>query len=139
MEESRVDEGLPLAVVPGTSRRIFVIDDDFVLRAGLAELLTGEGYRVVCAADGIEALSCLEQDANWLAILLDIMLPRLDGIELRRLQMRSSGLRSVPTIAMTAIWNLSELDSCAFHDVFKKPLDIKRLLRTLSVIRAKNN
>ena len=116
------------------SHWILLVDDDFTLRAGLAELLTSHGYHVVCAADGMEALSCLEHEARWSAILLDIMMPRLSGVELRQLQMRASGLRGIPTIALTAMPSLSQLDDCAFHAVFAKPLDTKRLVGMLSDI-----
>ncbi len=125
----------PITTRPESAgHRILLVDDDFTLRAALAELLMSNGYQVICAADGMEALPYLEHDALWSAILLDILMPRLGGVELRQLQMRASGLRAIPTIALTAVPNLAQLGPCAFYAVFGKPLDTKRLVQTLSDI-----
>jgi len=70
------------------------------------------------------------------AILLDIMLPRMGGIEVRQLQMRSSGLRAVPTIALTSLRDIAHLQTYAFDAVFRKPIDTERLVQTLNDIRA---
>jgi CheY-like chemotaxis protein len=78
---------------------VLVVDDDEPLREVIVDALRGEGYRVVAACDGLEALERLEGETPAL-ILLDWMMPLLDGegfaAELRRLD------RDIPIVVMTA-------------------------------------
>ncbi len=113
-------------------RRLLLIEDDFTLRAHLAELLMQDGYYVGCAADGEEAIRRLQREPLPAAILLDIMLPRVSGVAFREAQMRTSGLRSIPTIAITSIKDSDHLEKLGFAAVLKKPLDFDLLTRTLA-------
>ena len=71
-EESRTSVAL------GPMERILVIEDELPMRVGLEDLLRAEGYRVLTACDGEEGLArAVEQKPDL--ILLDIMLPKLDG------------------------------------------------------------
>ena len=115
-------------------RRLFLIEDDFALRANLAELLMQHGYEVVCAADGAEALRRLEHEPHLAGILLDIVLPHLDGVAFRRVQLRSSGFLGIPTIAMTSMKDLSRLDGLNFSKIINKPIDFDGLLHALDEI-----
>ena len=101
--DTTIAPGLPVPTRTTAARpRILLVEDDFTLRAYLAELLIQEGYDVVCAADGAEAVGRLQREpAPPAAILLDIMLPRMGGVSFRQLQMRSADLRDMPTVAMT--------------------------------------
>ena len=113
-------------------RRLLLVEDDFALRAHLAELLMQEGYYVGCAADGEEAIRRLQREPLPAAILLDMMLPRVNGIAFREAQMRTAGLRSIPTIAITSLKDSDHLEKLGFAAVFKKPLDFDTLTRTLA-------
>jgi len=113
-------------------QRLLLIEDDFALRAHLAELLMQEGYYVGCAADGQEAIRRLQREPLPAAILLDIMMPRVNGVAFREAQMRTSGLRSIPTIAITSIKDSEQLQSLGFAAVFKKPIDFETLTETLA-------
>ena len=73
---------------------LLVVDDDSVIRMLLRTLLTAEGYKVVTAADGEEALERLAAHKIDL-ILCDIYMPGIDGIHLRKL------VRAIPHIAQT--------------------------------------
>ena len=113
--------------------RILLVEDDFTLRAYLAELLIQEGYDVVCAADGAEAVGRLQREtAPPAAILLDIMLPRMGGVSFRQLQMRWAGLCDVPTVAMTGTGDPKELSNLGFEAVLRKPVDLDRLVNMLA-------
>lgn len=118
----------------GTARpRILLVEDDFTLRAYLAELLIQDGYDVVCAADGTEAIGRLQRESTRpAAILLDIMLPRMGGVSFRQVQLRSADLRDIPTVAMTGTRDAKGLNSLGFEAVLPKPLDISRLTDMLA-------
>jgi CheY-like chemotaxis protein len=118
--------------------RLMVVEDDFVLRTHLAELLTSEGFEVACAADGAEALWRLEREPTPTAILLDIVLPRMDGVSFRQEQLRSPELRAIPTIAVTATRDRPELESLEFHAVIRKPTSVDQLLALLADLGPNN-
>jgi two-component system KDP operon response regulator KdpE len=73
------------------SARLLVVDDDVAIRTALAADLTLDGYEVVCAADGEEALELFGRLAPDL-VLTDLAMPRLDGLALVRALRRRSGL-----------------------------------------------
>jgi two-component system response regulator MprA len=80
---------------------ILVVDDEAAVRAALERALTMEGYEVALAADGAEALRRIEQhDVDPDAILLDVLMPNVDGLEVCR-RLRRSGNR-VPVLMLTA-------------------------------------
>ena len=114
------------------SRRLLLIEDDFALRAHLAELLMQEGYYVGCAADGAEALRRLQTEPLPAAILLDIMLPRVNGMAFRAEQLRSATLRSIPTVVITSRRDTFGLEELDFAAVFRKPIDFDSLVETLN-------
>jgi len=115
-------------------RRLLFVEDDFVLRASLSELLIQEGYDVSCAADGAEALARLEREPLPAAIVLDVVLPRMSGLSFRQEQLRSPAFRDIPTIAFTAIRNAAELGALGFHAVISKPTSFDRLFQILASI-----
>jgi two-component system response regulator RegX3 len=80
------------------ARTILVVDDETTLRETLVEALEGEGFRVVSAADGREALTVFRAERPDL-VLLDLMLPELSGIEVCRIIRAESG---VPIVMLTA-------------------------------------
>jgi DNA-binding response OmpR family regulator len=80
------------------ARTILVVEDETTLRETLAEALEAEGYRVVEAADGREALERFRGDRPDL-VLLDLMLPELSGVEVTRIIRAESG---VPIVMLTA-------------------------------------
>jgi two-component system, OmpR family, response regulator MprA len=79
--------------------RILVVDDEPALRDALDSSLAFEGYHVLTATDGIEALEAVEHERPDL-VLLDVMMPRMDGLTAVR-RMRSRG-DSVPVLMLTA-------------------------------------
>ncbi|MES1206157.1 MAG: response regulator [Pseudomonadota bacterium] len=113
-------------------RRLLLVEDDFALRAHLAELLMQEGYYVGCAADGTEALRRLQNEPLPDAILLDIVLPRMNGIAVRQSQLQSPALRAIPTIAITSLQDRTPIEGLNFAAVFRKPVDFDLLMRTLT-------
>src|SRR5215831_2083101 len=82
---------------------ILLVEDDFVLRGSLATLLHSEGYRVESAANALDALRRLERPPRPSLILLDIMLPYMDGLEFRALQQATPAIADIPVIVITAV------------------------------------
>jgi CheY-like chemotaxis protein len=81
---------------------IVVIDDDEDVREALSDLLTEEGYPVRCFCNGAEALAGLRRDCSASLILLDLMMPVMNGWRFREEQTRDRRLAAIPVIAMTA-------------------------------------
>jgi DNA-binding response OmpR family regulator len=108
------------------ARTILVVDDEPTLRETVAEALEADGYRVVQAADGREALSRFRADRPDL-VLLDLMLPELSGIEVCRIIRAESG---VPIVMLTA--KDAELDKVVglelgADDYVTKPFSLREL------------
>ncbi|HXU84265.1 MAG TPA: response regulator transcription factor [Verrucomicrobiae bacterium] len=108
------------------ARTILVVEDETTLRETLADALEVEGFRVIAAADGREALDRFRADRPDL-ILLDLMLPELSGIEVCRIIRAESG---VPIVMLTA--KDSELDKVVglelgADDYVTKPFSLREL------------
>jgi CheY-like chemotaxis protein len=111
---------------------ILLVEDDFVLRSSLSELLIAEGFRVECAADGREALRRLDREPAPDLILLDIMLPYLDGFELRALQKRSPLVANIPVLVISAHdVDPQSVEELGLPPPFRKPLDVEKLLSSI--------
>ncbi len=103
-----------------------------MLRQHLAELLALEGYYVSSAADGAEALWRLEREPLPSAILLDLVLPKMNGISFREVQLDSPVLRDIPTIVMTATRGIRDLTPLGFSEILSKPVPFERLVEALT-------
>jgi CheY-like chemotaxis protein len=105
---------------------VLIVEDDEDLREMMAHLLTLEGFEAATAANGREALDYL-QTSRPEVILLDLMMPVMDGWEFRRQQQADPNLAPVPVIVLSALdqARASNVDAAAF---LKKPLDFDHLL-----------
>jgi CheY-like chemotaxis protein len=106
---------------------VLIVEDDADLREMMAQLLSLEGYRTETASNGREALTYLERGDPPDVILLDLMMPIMDGWEFRRRQVQDPHLSRVPVVVLSALdpARASDLGGTAF---LKKPLDFDRLL-----------
>jgi len=115
------------APVVATKGSVLLVDDDLDIREIVGEVLTDAGYRVVAASNGAEAFDILGSCHPDL-ILLDLMLPGLDGIQICRLLRRDS---TVPIIMLTALGGegdrVAGLDTGA-DDYLAKPFGMRELL-----------
>ena len=108
------------------ARTILVVDDEPTLRETLAEALDADGFRVITAADGREALACFREHRPDL-VVLDLMLPELSGIEVCRIIRQESG---IPILMLTA--KSSEVDKVVglelgADDYVTKPFSLREL------------
>jgi CheY-like chemotaxis protein len=123
-------EGGP-KVPPGhPSGPILVVDDDADIREALCELLQDEGYRAVSAANGREALVYLGSKERPCIILLDLMMPVMDGWEFRRLQQSDPRWSEIPVIVITAAGKQGS-GSIAAQRVLAKPLKVEIVLEAI--------
>jgi CheY-like chemotaxis protein len=107
---------------------VLIVEDDEDLREMMAQLLTLEGFQAATAANGREALDYLHHHSIVPdVILLDLMMPVMDGWEFRRRQKADPAIAPVPVIVLSALDQARALnvDATAF---LKKPLDFDRLL-----------
>ncbi len=116
------------------SKKILVIEDDISIRELLVELLQSEGYLVVSAFNGVDGLKCLEEkriDPDL--ILIDLMMPGMDGYKFREQQLKNVHWSKIPTIVMSAEANAKEkmkdLNITAF---LSKPVELDTILKTIA-------
>jgi len=109
-------------------KRVLVVEDDAALRETVAEILVDAGYAVSSAGDGKEALAeALARHPDL--ILLDLMMPIMNGWQFRAAQQRRPDLAGVPVIVMSACSDLDgESDLGEVAASFAKPFDIAELL-----------
>jgi two-component system response regulator MprA len=117
--------------------RILVVDDERAVRDSLRRALELEGYEIELAGDGREALYRLETDSQPDAVILDVLMPGLDGLEVCR-RIRASG-SSVPVLMLTArdaVANRVEGLDAGADDYVTKPFALEELLaRVRALIR----
>src|SRR4051812_42751331 len=83
------------AQVAQAEKRVLVVDDDPTIRDALHMILEAEGYHVETAANGAEALSCLREGQPPCLIVLDLMMPVLNGWQFRNLQRQDPALSEI--------------------------------------------
>ncbi len=109
-------------------KRILLVEDDEITRGAIKMVLEWEGYRVDCAANGQEALDYLHGHGRPELILLDVMMPVLDGEEFRREQKRDPSLAKIPVVVVSALEAAARLDA-AVH--IRKPFQVEELLAAI--------
>lgn len=115
---------------------VLIVDDDAVVRETLRAVVAHEGYRFALAADGREALDKLAE-VQPDVILLDVMMPRLDGFEVTRRIKNNPATILIPVILVTALDSRQErmqgIEAGA-DDFLSKPIDRLQLLTRLATV-----
>ncbi|HEX2571426.1 MAG TPA: response regulator [Polyangia bacterium] len=107
---------------------VLVADDDDDIRDSIKEVLEDEGYTVVVAAHGEEALEQLTRVRPQL-ILLDLSMPVMNGQEFRKAQLADAALKEIPVVVLSAAGRMQEkaagMDAA---DLVAKPIKLEKLL-----------
>jgi len=113
------------------SHTVFIVEDDVDTREMLGRFLELEGYRVESAANGKLALERLDAGAPACVILLDLMMPVMDGWQFRREQVQHAALADIPVIVVSAAGRdrLQQIDANAY---LSKPVDLDELLERVT-------
>jgi len=114
----------------GDCKTVLVVDDDRDIRDVLTDALEAEGYRVITAPDGQEALDWLRASTvRPCVILLDLMMPRMDGLQFRTEQLNEPLLAAVPVIVLSADPSvIATAKSLNFAGSLRKPVPLEALL-----------
>ena len=116
-------------------KTILVVDDKANVRQLLDEYLTQQGFRIVTATNGREALYAARQE-NPDAILLDIMMPEMDGYETARAIRSMTRFESLPIISLTAKAMKGDREkaiTAGASDYITKPVDVDQLVSMMRV------
>ena len=113
---------------PRRGVEILLVEDETDLREDLASLLVDEGYLVRTAPHGAAALACLEGGARPAVIVLDLMMPVMDGWETRARLRTTPALSNIPVIILSGVANdddeIASLEAAAY---VTKPVSVSRL------------
>jgi len=112
-----------------TERRILLVEDDEDIAGAMAAILEEEGYCVVHASDGEEALRVLREGLSPCLIVLDLFMPGMSGIEFRRVQRTDPTITDIPVIVVSGVSDmLKDIQAMGVARCFRKPVDVPALL-----------
>jgi CheY-like chemotaxis protein len=117
-------------------KTVLIVDDDMRNVYSLSNALRAKGLRILTAADGQEALDELSAHPDTNAVLMDVMMPRMDGHEATRRLRAEPRFQKLPIIALTAKTMPGERERClsaGANDYVPKPVDLERLFDLLRV------
>jgi CheY-like chemotaxis protein len=108
-----------------------LVDDDTDIRETLTALLIEDGYAVTAYRNGKLALEALRRGQRPAVILLDLMMPVMDGWEFRRAQLADPALDEIPVVLITAA-GTERIRAEEFSEVLRKPLKLERVLEAVA-------
>jgi CheY-like chemotaxis protein len=110
---------------------ILIAEDELSIATLLRDTLEDEGYTVILAANGEEALDIL-QTARPALVLTDVMMPLLDGFALCRAIQSDPANQAIPVIVMSAVVGPPAGDGCRYTGFIKKPFDLQKVVDTVT-------
>ena len=114
---------------------VLVVDDDADVGELLRVTLEAEGYRVACVRNGRQALNHLRSHADTCIIILDLMLPIMDGIHFRTTQLNDRSLAWIPVILLSGAPDAERrARELGARTLVKKPLDLDEVKLALRLV-----
>ena len=117
-------------------KRVLLVEDDARNVYALVKALERKGVQVTVAGNGIRCMEILQKDSYFDLILMDIMMPLMDGFETMRAIREDARLQDVPIIALTAKAMKSDRDRCleaGASDYISKPINMDQLFSLMTV------
>ena len=118
------------------NKKVLIVDDDDRNVYSLLTALEQEGLQCLKAGNGKEALKILNKESDIDLILMDVMMPEMDGFEATKAIRKMQDLRKVPIIALTAKAMKDDREKClaaGMSDYISKPLNVQQLLSLMRV------
>jgi two-component system chemotaxis sensor kinase CheA len=131
------DEAATIAPKAGAAlegRKVLVVDDDIRNVFAMTSALELHAMKVMHAESGKEAIETLKREGDIDLVLMDVMMPGLDGLDTMRIVRQLDGYRELPIIAVTAKAMLGDREKCieaGASDYLAKPVNVDVLLATL--------
>ena len=110
---------------------VFIVDDDPDICDTMQMVLECYGYRVVTAEGGADALDKLTKGENPCLILLDLMMPEMNGIQLRHELLRDPELAAIPVVIVSAAGDIAAKAAALGVEGLSKPINMDVLLATI--------
>jgi CheY-like chemotaxis protein len=115
------------------TRFVLLVEDDESMRTDLAFLIEKRGHKVETAADGEEGLEKLRARGEACVIILDLMMPVMDGWQMRAELLKDQNLAKIPVILLSGIADSQLAKSLSAVDYLTKPIDFDKLYRLVDV------
>jgi len=118
-----------------SEKTILIIDDDSRNIFALSAVLKAKGYKVVSALSAVEGITRLKNNKNISVVLLDIMMPDMDGYQAIAVIRSSDSISRIPIIAVTAQAMVGDKEkslNAGADEYISKPIDVDLLLDLLS-------
>jgi CheY-like chemotaxis protein len=134
LEKQRMLERLNSSDEDLVGRTVLLVDDDARNIFALSSVLERRGMRVLTATTGSEAIELMESTPNLAIVLMDIMMPEMDGYRTMRAIREKPGYRRLPIIALTAKAMKGDREKCleaGASDYLAKPVNTEQLLSSL--------
>jgi CheY-like chemotaxis protein len=109
-------------------RFVLIVDDDTDICMTVQIALEAYGYRAATASDGAEALHKLETDEAPCLILLDLMMPGMNGQQFREAQLRNPALAEIPVVVMSGDYKVTERAAEMGVEGIGKPIELPKLI-----------
>ena len=113
---------------------VMIVEDDPDTREMLERFLELEGFEVRTAANGQLALEALSADSALSVILLDLMMPVMNGWQFREAQVSDPKIAGIPVVVVTAAGAKDDIPAIQADAWLSKPVDLDRLLATIGEI-----
>ena len=119
-------------LVATEERPILIVDDDQGVRGVLAQILEDEGHAVRTATNGLDALEKLRGAVTPCVILLDLMMPVMNGWEFMTQRQEEREIAAIPVVVISADQGArAKAEAIGAVDCLEKPIDLNRLIDTV--------